>query len=131
MATSSYGEQVTWQPASPRLRPVRLVIGWIVAAAAVAVAAWLLPGVELERSGAAFMVAAAIAVLNAVLPPVIAALRLPYMVAAGFVLVLAADAWLLLLAADVLPAALAVDAFGDALLAALVMSGVSLSLQVM
>jgi uncharacterized membrane protein YvlD (DUF360 family) len=128
---SSYGERVTWQPATPRLRAGRLLAGWSVAAASVAAAAWLLPGVELERSGAAFIAAAAIAVLNAVLPPVIAALRLPYMVAAGFVLVLAADAWLLLLAADVLPDAIRVDSFGDALLAALVMAAVSLSLQVM
>src|SRR5687768_10352508 len=57
---SSYGEQVTWQPATPRLRAGRVVIGWSVAAASVAAAAWLLPGVELERSGAAFMVAAAL-----------------------------------------------------------------------
>ncbi len=127
---SSYGEQLRWQPATPRLRAGRLVIGWSVAAASVTAAAWLLPGVELERSGAAFMVAAAIAVLNAVLPPIIAALRLPYMVAAGFLLVLAADAWLLVLAADALPDAIRVDSFGDAFLAALVMSAVSLALEV-
>ena len=128
---SSYGERITWQPATPRLRAGRLLVRWCVAAASVAAAAWLLPGIELEQSGAAFTAAAAIAVLNAVLPPVIAALRLPYMVAAGFLLVLAADAWLLLLAADVLPDAIRVDSFGDALLAALVMSAVGLSLEVM
>ena len=127
---STYGEPVTWQPATPRLRAGRLLLGWALAAASVAAAAWLLPGVALERSGAAFVAAAAIAVLNAVLPPVIAALRLPYTVAAGFVLVLAADALLLLLAADALPDSIRVDTFGDALLAALVMSAVSLCLQV-
>ena len=127
---STYGQPVTWQPATPRLRLTRVVVGWTVAAASIAAAAWLLPGVALERSGAAFIAAAAIAVLNAVLPPVIAALRLPYTVAAGFLLVLAADAALLLLAADVLPDAIRVDSFGDALLAALVMSAVSLCLQV-
>src|SRR5919107_133915 len=60
---SSYGEQVTWQPASPRLRPGRLLIGWV-------------------------------------------------------------------LAADALPHAIRVDSYGDAFLAALVMSAVSLCLQV-
>jgi uncharacterized membrane protein YvlD (DUF360 family) len=127
---STYGEPVTWQPATPRLTLVRVAVSWIVAAASVAAAAWLLPGVALERSGAAFSAAAAIAVLNAVLPPVIAALRLPYTVAAGFILVLAANAGLLLLAADVLPDAIRVDSYGDAMLAALVMSAVSLCLQV-
>ena len=42
------------------------------------VAAGLVPGVELDEFGAAFVVAAAIAVFNAVLPPLVAALRLPF-----------------------------------------------------
>ena len=87
-----YGEEVSWQPATPRLRPLRLVISWIVAAASIWVAAALVPGVSLEQTGAAFVVAALIAVLNAVLPPVLAALRLPFMLVAGFLLVLFADA---------------------------------------
>ena len=37
------------------------------------------------------------------LPPVLAALRLPFMVGVGFLLVLVADAFLLMLAADALP----------------------------
>ena len=39
-----------------------------------------------------------IAVLNAFLPPIVAALRLPFMVVLGFLLVLFLDAALLLLA---------------------------------
>jgi len=78
-----YGEEVSWQPATPRLRPLRLVISWIVAAASIWVAAALVPGVALESTGAAFLVAALIAVLNALLPPVLAALRLPFMLVAG------------------------------------------------
>ena len=95
-----------------------------------AVAAWVLPGIALDTTGAAFAGAAAIAVLNAVLPPILAALRLPFMVAIGFLLVLFADAWLLMLAADLLPHDIRVDSFGDAFLAALLMAAVSLSLQV-
>jgi uncharacterized membrane protein YvlD (DUF360 family) len=125
-----YGEKVTWQPATPRLGVVRLLLSWIVAAAAVAVAASLIPGVALEQTGAAFAVAAAIALLNAVLPPLLAALRLPYMLVAGFLLVLLADAFLLNLAADALTDDIRVDSFGDALLAALVISAVSVALQV-
>ncbi len=47
------------------------------------------PGVGLESTGAAFLVAALVAVLNAVLPPILAALRLPFMLVTGFLLVLA------------------------------------------
>jgi uncharacterized membrane protein YvlD (DUF360 family) len=125
----TYGAQVRWEPATPRLGLVRTIVSWVVGAASVAVAAWLVPGVALEATGSAFAVAAVIAVLNAVLPPVVAALRLPFMLALGFLLVLVADALLLLAAAAVLPDHIRVDSFGDALLASLVTSAVSLALQ--
>lgn len=51
-------------------------------------AVWIVPGVALGHHGAAAVVAAAIAVVNAILPPVIAALRLPWTVAVGFLSVL-------------------------------------------
>jgi uncharacterized membrane protein YvlD (DUF360 family) len=129
-AADSYGEMVRWEPATPRLRVLRLLVSWVVAAASVAIAAWIVPGVDLEGTGAAFAVAALIAVLNAVLPPIVAALRLPFMLVAGFLLVLAADAFVLQVAGDVLSDDVHVGSFGDALLAALVMSAVSLGLQV-
>ena len=52
------------------------------------------------QSRQAFFAAAIIAVLNALLPPLIAALRLPFMLVVGFLLVLAVDAWMLKLASD-------------------------------
>jgi uncharacterized membrane protein YvlD (DUF360 family) len=109
---------------------VRLILGWAVAAASLAVAAWLLGGVAVHGTAAAFAAAAVIAVCNAVVPPVIAALRLPFTVAIGFLLVLAADAGLLLAAAELLPDDIEVDGIGDALLAALVMAAVSICLHV-
>ena len=130
MSEASYGEEMSWEPAAPRLRILPLLVSWIVAAAAVSVAAWILPGFGLERTGAAFIVAALIGVLNAVLPPLLAALRLPFMLVAGFLLVLVADALVLQVAGDVLSDDVHVGSFGDALLAALVMSAVSLVLQV-
>src|SRR5215217_4643972 len=120
---------MSWEPAKLRLRPLRLLVSWATAAAAVAVAAAIVPGFALEQSGAAFAVAAAIALLNAVVPPVLAALRLPFMLVAGFLAVLAADAGVLVLAHELLPDDIRVDSFGDALLAALVISAVSLVLQ--
>ena len=125
----TYGAQVKWEPATPRLGLLRTIVSWVVAAASVAVAAWLVPGVALEATGSAFVVAAAIAAFNAVLPPIVAALRLPFMLALGFVLVLVADALLLRLAHAVLPDEIRVDSFGDALLASLIISAASVALQ--
>jgi uncharacterized membrane protein YvlD (DUF360 family) len=127
---AEYGEVVVWKPERPRFRPTRVIVGWIVNAAAIAVAAWLLPGFSLEQTGAAFLMAAAVAVLNAVLPPILASLRLPFMVGIGFFLVLFADALLLQIAADALPHDVHIGNFGDALLAALVIAAVSMCLQV-
>jgi uncharacterized membrane protein YvlD (DUF360 family) len=127
-AAPAFGEQLSWQPATPRLRPLRLLISWVVAAASIWVAAEIVPGVALEQTGAAFAVAAVIAVLNAALPPVLAALRLPFMLVAGFLLVLLADAALLVIAHELLPDDIHVGSFGDALLAALVIAAASVVL---
>jgi uncharacterized membrane protein YvlD (DUF360 family) len=127
---TAYGEAVTWEPQTPRIRPLHLLLGWAVSAVSVVAAAELLPGVELLEFGSGFLVALAVAVFNAILPPVLAALRLPFVVALGFLLALFANALLLMLAARVLPDAIDVSGFGDALLAALVMAAVSLTLEV-
>jgi uncharacterized membrane protein YvlD (DUF360 family) len=130
VSTASYGAEVSWEPVKPRLRPLSLLVSWAIAAASLYVAAALLPGVGLDQPGAAFVIAAVIAVINAVLPPVVAALRLPYMLALGFVLVLLLDATALVIADEALPGFITVSSFGDALLAALVMAAVSIVLQV-
>jgi uncharacterized membrane protein YvlD (DUF360 family) len=130
VTTPSYGTEVAWEPAKPQLRPLRLLVSWGVAAAALYVGAILVPGVTLDRPGAAFVIAATIAVLNAVLPPLVASLRLPYMLALGFVLVLLVDAAALVLADEALPSFITVASFGDAVLTSLVMAAVSIVLQV-
>ena len=113
-----------WQPATPRLRPLprdrrlgrRRRRVWFTAA--------ILPGFGLASTGAAFLGAAVIALLNAVLPPILAALRLPFMLAIGFLLVLLANAAALMLAHEVLPDDIQVDSFGDALLASILIAAV-------
>ena len=119
-----------WQPAKPRFRPFRVILGWAVAAAAIWVTAAILPGFALDSTGAAFLGAAVIALINAVLPPVLAALRLPFMLATGFLLVLAANAAALMIARDVFPDDIHVGSFGDALLAALLIAAVTMVLDV-
>jgi uncharacterized membrane protein YvlD (DUF360 family) len=114
-----------WSPERPRLHPVRLVIAWIGSAIALLLAAGLAPGAELKGFGGAVAVAGIVGVLNAVLPPLVAALRLPFTVAIGFLLALALDAAILLLAADIVPDLLRVDGLADALLVAVIASAIS------
>ena len=89
-----------------------------------------MPGVALGGVGAAFLVAALIGILNAVLPPLLAALRLPFMLVVGFLLVLVADALMLQLAEVADRRQVRVDSFGDALLASLVIAAVTMVLEV-
>ena len=125
-----YGEKPAWQPVTPRIKPLRLVVSLVVLAASVYVAAWLVPGVALDSPWAGFLVAVALALLNAVVPPALAALRLPFMVAIGFIGILLVDAALLLLIDSVFPDWLRVDGFGDALLMSVVIAAVGILLQV-
>ena len=129
-APAAYGEAVTWQPARPKFKPVRVLLSWALTAAALWVAAALLPGLDIDTTGGALLVAAVVAVLNALLPPVIAALRLPFTIALGFILVLLLNAVVLKLASDVLENTFVVDNFWWALLGALVVAAVSVVLEV-
>jgi uncharacterized membrane protein YvlD (DUF360 family) len=127
--TSAYGEAVSWQPDRLRIKPTRLLVSWVVTAAAIGVAAAVLPGVEISDSVGAFVVAVVVAGLNALLPPILAALRLPFMLALGFLLVLALNAFVLRFASDLLES-FTVDSFWWALLAALIVAAVTMVLEV-
>ena len=129
----TYGQSTAWQPERPRLRLFPLLVSWLATGVALMVAAGILPGVDIESFWGALLVAAIVAALNAVIPPVLAALRLPLTLVLGFLLVLIADAVILLVAADlnVTDGVLTVDNFGWALLASLVVAAVSVVLAVL
>jgi uncharacterized membrane protein YvlD (DUF360 family) len=128
--TPAFREPVTWQPERPRFRLLHLIVAWLVSALALLAAAAIVPGASIEGFWGALLVAAIVAVLNAVLPPLLAALRLPFTLVAGFLLVLVADA-LMLLAADALTeGTIKLDSFWIALLVALVASAFSVVLEV-
>src|SRR3954471_13719815 len=91
-ASEAYGQPVKWEPAVPRLRLITLALSWAVGTASVWVAAALVGGISIEASGGGAITAAPIAVVNAVLPPLLAALRLPFALLVGFLSVLLADA---------------------------------------
>jgi uncharacterized membrane protein YvlD (DUF360 family) len=129
LAMSEHGAAPTWQPERIKLRPLRLLVSWLITAASLTIAAGILPGVDIADFGGALLVALIIGALNAVLPPVLAALRLPLTLVLGFLISLVASALLLQVANDVLES-FTVDNFWWALLAALVMSAVELVLEV-
>jgi uncharacterized membrane protein YvlD (DUF360 family) len=126
----TYGESTDWQPERPRFRVFPLVLSWLAMGIALMVAAGILPGVGIDNFWGALVVAAIVAALNAIIPPILAALRLPATLVLGFLLVLFADAAILRLAADLVDGVLTVDSFGWALLAALVVAAVSVALAV-
>src|SRR3989440_3964229 len=125
-----YGQTPTWNPSRPRLRPLRLLLAWVVSAAALLVAAWIVPGAAVHHVGGALAAAAVIAVLNAVLPRIVAALRLPLMLLVGLLLILVLDALMLLAADSITNGALSVDSFWSALGVALAASAVGVVLDV-
>jgi uncharacterized membrane protein YvlD (DUF360 family) len=127
---ATYGEAPGWRPERLRIHPLRLVVNWIVSATALLVAAAILPGVHVEGFWGAAIAAALIAILNAILPPLVAALPLPFTALLGFILVLLLDAFMLELTQRIAPNAISVDSFGDAILAALIAAAVSVAFEV-
>ena len=131
MPTSdSYGQELTWSPQRPRYNVLHVLISWLVAGVSVFVAAAIVPHVSVGSFTDALAAAVLIAALNAVLPPVVAALRLPFTLALGFVVVLVLDALMLLLASHITSRTIRVDSFWWALLASVVISATMLVLEV-
>src|SRR5262245_32743241 len=128
--STAYGEAVMWQPERPRFKPLRVVLAWLSTAFALWFAALVLPGVSSDHWYSALAMALVVGVLNAILPPLVASLRLPFMLALGFILVLVLDALVIQLASTLLEGIYEVDNFGWALLAALVAAAVGLVLEV-
>jgi uncharacterized membrane protein YvlD (DUF360 family) len=130
-AASGWGGGLEWRPQRPRVSPFALAVSWTVAAASLLVAAAVVPGVTVPSAGGAFVTAALIAVLNAVFPPLVAALRLPYTLAVGFIAVLVLDAVMLRSASRIDDRAIQVSSFGWALVAALVASAAAVVLAIL
>jgi uncharacterized membrane protein YvlD (DUF360 family) len=121
--------ETAWQPELLRIKPLQLIVRWILTALALGVAAAILPGVDIADASGAFVVAVVVAALNAIVPPLFAAIRLPLTLLFGFLLALVLSALILQFASDVLKS-FEVDSFWWALLAALVMAAVSVVLEV-
>ena len=125
-----YGERPAWEVGRPRVHVLRVLVAWTVSALALLLAAWIVPGAEVVNFAGALAAAAVIAILNAILPPLVAALRLPLMALLGFVIVLVLDAVMLLAADDITNGDLTIDSFWSALGVALVAAAVGVILHV-
>jgi uncharacterized membrane protein YvlD (DUF360 family) len=131
VATTDYGHRPHRDDVKPELHFGRLVVGLLVGGVAVLVAAAIVPGFDVGSFWQAVGIALLLAVVNAILPPLIAALRLPYTVALAFGLVLLADVLALLIIDSIDEGnAVDVDGFGWAFLVALVISAVTTTLSV-
>jgi uncharacterized membrane protein YvlD (DUF360 family) len=131
VATTDYGHRPHRDDIRPEIHLWRLALGLLVGGVAVLIAAAIVPGFDVGGFWAAVAVALLIAVINAILPPLIAALRLPFTVALAFLLVLAADvAALLIIDAIDEGDSVEVGGFGWALIASLVISAVTTTFSV-
>ena len=126
----AHGEAPGWKPERPRFRLGQLVLGWLLGAVALLVATELVPGASDSTFRTALVAAALVALLNAVLPPLVAALRLPFTALLGFFLVLFVDAGMLLLVGRV-SSGLTIDSFWSALAVALAAAAVGVVLSVL
>ena len=97
---------------------------WLILTGALAVAAWLLPGVVVASPGALLVAALVLGFLNAVLKPVLVLLTLPLTVLTLGLFYLVLNAVLFALASVLVPG-FSVASFGSAFFGAIVMTIVS------
>ena len=103
----------------------RIALVWLVEAAALVLAAAILPGVDLDSRAEAFVAVALIGVLNALLWPLLARLTLRLLVFTAGLLALVLNGALMLAAGALLPG-FAVSGLGDAVLASLILTAANL-----
>ena len=131
MATAGYGETRVWRPTRPHVSVLHLLVTWLISTLALLFGCAIVPGAHVNGFGAALVAALIVGVLNALLPPIVAALRLPLTLLVGFVLVLFLDAAMLLVADSLTNGELAIDSFWSALLVAIVAAAAGVAIGVL
>jgi putative membrane protein len=106
---------------------MRLVINWLINAAALWFTAWLLPGISVEGTKALLLAALVIGLVNAIVKPVLVFLTFPITILTLGIFYLVLNGILFYLAAALTPG-FSLSGFGAAFLGALVMSVVGLVL---
>lgn len=103
---------------------IRILIGWAILTVAVMVASALLPGVRVKNWGTAFVGAAILGILNALLRPILVFLTFPITIVTLGLFLFVINALLFQLAGAIVDG-FEVKSFGWALLGSLVVSVVS------
>lgn len=82
---------------------MRILIHWLVSAVAIAITAYLLPGVQISGFAAALILAVVLGLINAILRPILLLLTLPINVVTLGLFTLVINALLVLLADSIVP----------------------------
>ncbi len=106
---------------------MRFILKWLVNAAALWVAAWLIPGIVVRDTRTLFVAALVIGLVNAIVKPVAVLLTLPLTILTLGLFYLVLNAAMLALAAALTPG-FGLSGFGAAFLGAIVMSIVGMIL---
>lgn len=101
-----------------------LLIRWIVLTLAILLAAWLLPGIDVDDPFSAFFAAAALGILNALFRPILLLVTLPLNILTLGLFTFVINALMLMMASGVI-GGLHVAGFWWAVLGSLVISAVS------
>ena len=102
----------------------RFLVSWLLVSVALAVTAWILPGVRIESVASLLVAAIVLGFLNAVLKPLLVLLTLPITILTLGIFYFVLNAILFALGATLVPG-FDVDGFGWAFLGALLMSVLS------
>ena len=129
-AGRDYGMRPEWRPGRPRIRARRLLLQWVDERPRALHRRDDRAGREHRRPARRAAGGGADRRPQRLLPPLVAALRLPYMLAVGFLLVLVLDALMVMLAASLSDNIFTVDSFFAALLTSLVAAAVTVALEV-
>ena len=105
----------------------RFLVHWVLSAVALAVTAWILPGVHIETIASLFVAALVLGFLNAVLKPILVLLTLPLTILTLGLFYFVLNGLLFAFGAALVPGFL-VDGFGWAFLGAILMSLLSMFL---
>jgi putative membrane protein len=100
---------------------MKIIVNWLVSAIAIAIAAYLLPGVHVASIQAALVLAVVLGIINAILKPILLLLTFPITILTLGLFTLVINAFLILLAASIVPG-FTVDGFWWALLFSIVLS---------
>lgn len=103
---------------------MNLLFRWLIYTLAIAITAYLMPGVEIHSVWAALVAAFVLGLINAVLKPILVILTLPISILTLGFFVLVINALMILLAANIVPG-FAVNGFWWAFLFGIVLSIIS------